>query len=83
MAAPDFWDNPESAQTIVGQLKQLKATIEPLKDLIQRSEDAGTMLEMLAEEEDPQSRTELDEELTQLAQRRGQSRTHHPAVQGT
>ncbi len=68
MAAPDFWDNPESAQTIVGQLKQLKATIEPLKDLIQRSEDAGTMLEMLAEEEDPQSRTELDEELTQLAQ---------------
>ncbi len=67
MAEPGFWDNQEAAQSTVAELKQLKATIEPLTALMARVDDANAMLEMLDEEEDADVRAELDEELTSLA----------------
>lgn len=51
MSAPGFWDNQESAQVVVGQLKGLKAVVEPLKELIGAVEDLRTLIEMA--DEDP------------------------------
>lgn len=51
MSAPGFWDNQESAQVVVGQLKGLKGVVEPLKELIGAVEDLRTLIEMA--DEDP------------------------------
>jgi len=49
MAAPGFWDNQESAQKIVAQLKALKAIVAPMKDLSQRIEDVQVHYELARE----------------------------------
>jgi len=51
MAAADFWDNYEKAQETVGELKSLKAIVDPLEEASTASEDLEAMLEM-AEEDD-------------------------------
>ena len=38
MAQANFWDNAESAQKVVSQLKILKATVEPVEKAIEQSE---------------------------------------------
>jgi peptide chain release factor 2 len=66
MAAPDFWDNPDSAQKTVRLLKQLKGTVEPIRNLLARIEDGRAMLEMLDEESDVGLTAELESELTAM-----------------
>ncbi len=67
MAAPGFWDDPDEAQAVVQQLKRIKALVEPVTDLLGRVEDSRAMLEMLDEEDDPQMRRELEDELSSLS----------------
>ncbi|OHB68107.1 MAG: peptide chain release factor 2 [Planctomycetes bacterium RBG_13_63_9] len=50
MAAPDFWDNQETAQRSVAQLKGLKAILRPMQDLIKASGDLAAMVEMAEED---------------------------------
>ncbi len=50
MGQTGFWDNQEKAQAIIGQLKSLKAIVEPLQQALESSEDIEAMLE-LAEED--------------------------------
>ncbi len=64
MAEPGFWDNQESAQQKVMQLKALKAVLKPLEDLITSSDDLQTMLEMV--EEDASFEVEIVSELPRL-----------------
>lgn len=45
MGAPGFWDNQESAQATMNQLKQVNASLKPLDELIGGAEDLGVMLE--------------------------------------
>lgn len=66
LAAPGFWDIPESAKTTVAKLKSLKAIVEPVRDSIAKSDDLSAMLELLAEQEDPDTRTELESGLDDL-----------------
>ena len=66
MATPGFWDNQESAQGVVQELKQLKAVVEPVNGLLARIEDAQAMLDMLAEDDDVGLERELGEELSAL-----------------
>jgi len=67
MAQPDFWNDPESAQNTVQELKQLKATVEPIRSILARVDDSKALLEMLAEDEDPDLVSELGTELASMA----------------
>jgi len=50
MAAPDFWGNKEKAQAVIDEAAAVRAKIEPLAALIQKTEDLD-VLRTLAEEE--------------------------------
>lgn len=67
MAAPDFWDNPESAKQTVRELKSLKAMIDPVRQTQSKADDLAAMIELLAEHEDAEVRRELDDGLDALA----------------
>ena len=51
MAAPNFWDNQESAQETVGRLKSVKAIVAPMMELSAAGEDLEALIEMAAEDE--------------------------------
>ena len=51
MGAPDFWDNNETAQKVVGQLKALKVIVGPLDELSSSVEDLEALMEMAREDE--------------------------------
>jgi peptide chain release factor 2 len=61
MAAPNFWDNQEKAQEIVGQLKSVKAVVSPMDTLIADGGDLNALVEMAAEDDSIESevRTEV------------------------
>ncbi len=67
MSAPGFWDHPEAAQQTVQQLKKVKAVVEPVTGLLDRLDDANTLVEMLEEEGDEATRAELVAEVDRLA----------------
>ncbi len=62
MGATDFWDNQETAQEVVGQLKSLKSVCAPMTDLLEKSDDLTALIEMAEEDEsiEPDVRNELD-----------------------
>ncbi|MBI4718167.1 MAG: peptide chain release factor 2 [Planctomycetes bacterium] len=60
MAAPNFWDNPETARQTVQRLKSLKAVVDPLRRLIAKCDECRAMEELLAEADDPEVRQELE-----------------------
>ncbi len=64
MAAPDFWNNQEKAQAIVGELKTLRLVVLPLKDALTGAGDLDGLIGMLAEDES--LRDEVLGELTRL-----------------
>jgi peptide chain release factor 2 len=66
MAAPDFWDRPESARQIVHELKALKAAVEPVRNALTHADDLRAMIELLAEEHDQEVDAELDSGLDAL-----------------
>jgi peptide chain release factor 2 len=64
MAAAGFWDNPETAQATVAELKALKSIAAPLTELLKASEDLSALLEMA--EEDPDIEPEVAGELGRM-----------------
>ena len=66
MAAPNFWDNPDHVQQVTGQLKSVKALVEPFERLEVQVGDARAMLELLEEEDDDETRRDLEAALTKL-----------------
>jgi peptide chain release factor 2 len=69
MASPDFWNDQEAAQQTVGQLKKVKAVVEPIRDLIALQEDVQALSELLQEEHDPEMDDEFHEKLAELSKR--------------
>ncbi|UCF32639.1 MAG: peptide chain release factor 2 [Phycisphaerales bacterium] len=67
MAAPGFWNDQESAQQTVGELKALKAIVEPARRLQEHADELKAMIELLEEAEDEEVRTELAQGLQELA----------------
>ncbi len=51
VGAPGFWDDPESAQTIMREKKSIEDNLKVLDDLTARLEDLEAMLEMADEAE--------------------------------
>lgn len=66
MNAPDFWDNPEAAQKLMGEMKRVKAGIEPVKDMLAGVEDVRAMIELAEEADDAEAREEADRMLSDL-----------------
>jgi peptide chain release factor 2 len=64
MAAPDFWNNQERAQEVVGQLRGIRALLKPLEETIKASDDVDTLIEM--GDEDPGLAAEVPGELQRL-----------------
>ena len=52
MGGAGFWDNQDIAQRVVGQVKTLKAVIDPWSAFETRLDDAEVMLELVKEEDD-------------------------------
>ncbi len=65
-AAPDFWDQPEKAQTTLRQLSLKKEKIEEWRRFHRQLEDLKIFLEMAREEGDQDTITELERESRQL-----------------
>lgn len=69
MERPRFWDNQEAAQKVVAELKSLRAEVEPVQQLLQRADDAQVLLELAEEQDDEQSRAEVQHELEAIAEK--------------
>lgn len=63
MEAFDFWDNVETSQAKMKELKSLKDDVETLAGLTRQFEDIETLMEMANEENDPSLIPEVEEEL--------------------
>ncbi len=64
MAMANFWDNPETAQAAVANLKSLKNITTPLDELTTATEDLRVLLEMC--QEDPDLEPEVEQEISRL-----------------
>lgn len=62
-AAPGFWEDGENAQRTMQKLAALREEVDRWRKLSQRVEDANAMLELLADEEDPDLLAELTAEV--------------------
>ena len=63
MGSADFWNNQESAQHIVQQVKALKNWVEPFDALIARARSTRELLELLEMEPDAEMDAELGSEI--------------------
>jgi peptide chain release factor 2 len=67
MAEGEFWNNQERAQSVVRQIKSLKALLEPFADLEQRIASATELAQMLESEPDDEMLRELDRDVEAIA----------------
>jgi peptide chain release factor 2 len=63
MAADNFWNNREKAQTLIDEANSLRNKIEPLLQAEKQLEDFRVMLE-LGEGEPPEAQAQVEQELT-------------------
>ena len=68
MEAPDFWDNPETSQSKMKELKSLKDDVEIYARLSGQYEDIETMIEMGYEEKDESLIPEIGQMLEEFEQ---------------
>jgi peptide chain release factor 2 len=61
MGRPGFWDSGEP-QSVVGELKSLKAIIEPIEAVTRRLDDVAVLAQLAEEENDDAARAEADAE---------------------
>src|SRR5690348_14358944 len=67
MGQPSFWDNPEKAQQVIGQLKPLNGLLKPYEELADDADDMRTLAELAGEDEGLEQ--ELETELGPFEQR--------------
>ena len=75
MGATDFWDDPDAAKAVVGELKILKAQVTPMTQVIADFDDAKLAYEMSREEGDTELLEEADGKLHELQSRMGRIET--------
>src|SRR5438876_54379 len=69
MGEPGFWDNPDKAQDVIGQLKPLNGLLKPYEDLSAAAGDVQALAELA--EEDESLEGELGPSLDDLERRLG------------
>jgi peptide chain release factor 2 len=72
MAKAGFWDNPDSAQSVVSQLKTLKSIIEPMEELAREVKDLAELFDMAVAESDKEELEQLEDDLAGLVKQCGQ-----------
>jgi peptide chain release factor 2 len=68
MAQEGFWDNPESAQSVVVQLSALKSVVEPVEEIVREAADLSELFN-LALETDEDELVQLADDLAALEKR--------------
>jgi peptide chain release factor 2 len=68
MAEPGFWDDQQSAQALVQQVKALKGLVDPFDKVSDRVKSAQDLEEMLAADPDEEMERELDAEVSSLGE---------------
>lgn len=63
MTLPDFWNNRERAQAMVEEVSQIKAKLNPLKELGQRVEDLEVLVALAEEETDASQQSVAEAEV--------------------
>lgn len=56
MAEPNFWDRKEQAQKTIDETTALRAKVQPLAELIQKTDDLGVLRDLTEEEGDPSAK---------------------------
>src|SRR5262249_33327894 len=69
MNSADFWNNQESAKTVVSELKLIKAATEPIEKLLRDLEDVRALYQLGEEAGDEESLAEADKQLAALEKR--------------
>ncbi|MCC5787464.1 MAG: PCRF domain-containing protein, partial [Phycisphaerales bacterium] len=72
MGTPDFWDDQDKAQEVVGELKLIKAQIGPVGQVEEKLEDAKAAYELAREEGDEDMLLEADQALYSLSKKMDQ-----------
>lgn len=67
MATPNFWNNPETAQKVVGELKAVKAIVTPTTQLSSRIDDLVVLYELADEAGGEDDLAEVAAEATKIA----------------
>jgi peptide chain release factor 2 len=69
MSAPNFWDQQEKAQEIIGELRRLNALVKPTEELVRGAGDLEVLIEFAEEEETPETEEELRGTIERLEQK--------------
>jgi len=69
MGQPDFWNDPEKAKSTVGELKILKAQLEPIQTMLAGIDDVRALCQLAEEAGDEESMAEADRQLAELEKR--------------
>lgn len=69
MTAPDFWDDNDRAQKVIGEMNAVKGVVDQYNALHQDYEDLATMLELAEEEGDESMAAELGEGVALLGKK--------------
>jgi peptide chain release factor 2 len=67
MGSNDFWNDQESAQQIVQEVKALKNWVDPFQAIVDRVESTRELAELLEGEPDAEMETELERETDRIA----------------
>ena len=68
MSKAGFWDNPETAQSVVSQLSALKAVVEPAEELHREVKDLKELAEIVSQS-DQRELEQLEDDLNALVKR--------------
>jgi peptide chain release factor 2 len=66
MGAEGFWDNPDAAKSVVGEVKTLKAITDPIEAMLRGVDDVKALYELGTEASDQDSLEEADRMLADL-----------------
>ncbi len=60
MSAPDFWDDNDRAQKLIGEMNAVKSVVDDFNALNQEYEDLAVMIELAEEEQDDSMTADLE-----------------------
>jgi len=66
MAAPDFWNDPESAQPVIVEVKRLQGVLESVDTVKRELEDTQVLVELAAEDNDLSMKDEVEQAVRKL-----------------
>lgn len=69
MSRVGFWADAERARQVVGELKQLKAVIEPIEELTERIGELQVLQKLAVDDGDEQTLGEIERQMDELAAR--------------